>query len=374
MVVAGEASGDHHGAALCRALAEQAPGARVFGMGGPAMAAAGAQLLADVSRRAVVGASEAVGGVPALYRTYRRLRGELERQRPAALVVIDFPEFNLRLAAAAQRIGVPVIYFVPPQIWAWRGWRMRTIRRLVSLVLAVFPFEPALYRAAGVRVEFVGHPLLDTLAGAPPRAAARAELALPADALVIGLLPGSRRAEVSRMAPLLAATACRIASVYPGARFVVGLAPTVDAGLLTGNPGTTAMQVVSDRAYTVMRAADVLLVTSGTATLEAALLGTPMVVGYRVSLVTEALGHWLLRVPWISLANIILGRGAVPEFFERSSTTDDRLADAVLALLRDAPAREAQRAAFREVAALLGEPGVGTRAARLVLAAAGNAA
>jgi lipid-A-disaccharide synthase len=374
MVVAGEASGDLHGAALCRAVAAEDPGARVFGMGGTAMQAAGAELLADVSRRAVVGASEAVGGVPALYRTYRRLRGELARRRPAALVVIDFPEFNLRLAAAAQRVGVPVVYFVPPQIWAWRGGRIRTIRRLVSLVLAVFPFEPALYRAAGVRVEFVGHPLLDTLASTPTRPAARAELGLGPDELVIGLLPGSRPTEIARMAPLLAATARRIADVHPRARFLVAQAPTVEAELITRHAGPSDLRLVSDRTHTVMRAADLLLVTSGTATLEAALLGTPMVVGYRVSLLTEALGHWLLRVPWISLTNIILGRGVVPEFFERASATDERLAGAALALLRDPAALEAQRAAFREVAALLGEPGVGARAARLVLAAAAGAA
>ena len=167
MIVAGEASGDLHGGALCAALRRLAPETRVFGMGGECMRAAGADLLADVSRRAGVGTSEVVGSVPALLRVFRRLRAVVERERPSALVLVDFPEFNLRLARVARRAGVPVVYFVPPQVWVWRGWRIRSIRRLVSLVLAVFPFERNLYRDAGIPVAFVGHPVLDALVDAP---------------------------------------------------------------------------------------------------------------------------------------------------------------------------------------------------------------
>ncbi|MGH7276510.1 MAG: lipid-A-disaccharide synthase, partial [Candidatus Rokuibacteriota bacterium] len=181
MLVAGEASGDLHGATLCRALRAALPGCRLFGMGGARMAGAGMELLVDVTTAAAAGASEAVSRVPLLWRAYKRLSAVLEGAgRPRVLVVIDFPEFNLRLARAARRAGIPVVYFVPPQIWAWRGGRVRAIRRLISLVLAVFPFETAIYRRAGVPVEFVGHPVLDALAEAPDRAAARSQLGLDA--------------------------------------------------------------------------------------------------------------------------------------------------------------------------------------------------
>ena len=373
MLVAGEASGDLHGAALCTALLALAPGWRLFGMGGARMAAAGMDLLVDVTPAAVVGGSEALGRVPLLYRAYRRLRAALEGEpRPRVLVLIDFPEFNLRLARAARRARVPVVYFVPPQIWAWRGGRVKTIRRFVSLVLAVLPFEPPLYRRAGVPVEFVGHPLIDTLAGAPSRAAARRELDLPDGADVIGLLPGSRREEVERVLPLMREAIGRVAAARPAARFVLGQAPTIERSALERHlAGAPPVAILPHGAHAVMRAADVALVTSGTATLETALLGTPMVVCYRLSRLSGVLARLLIRVPWISLTNLVLGREVVPEL-HLAAATPERLAEETLRLLGDPAAREAQRRAFRELAGQLGEPGVGTRAARLVLAEAGG--
>lgn len=374
MLVAGEASGDLHGAALCTALLALAPGWRLFGMGGERMAAAGMDLLVDVTSAAVVGGSEALGRVPLLYRAYRRLRAALEGEpRPRVLVLIDFPEFNLRLARAARRARVPVVYLIPPQIWAWRGGRVRTIRRCVSLVLAVLPFEPPLYRRAGVPVEFVGHPLIDALAWAPSRAAARRELDLPDSAEVIGLLPGSRREEIERVLPLMRAAIARIAAARPAARFVLGQAPTIARSALERHlAGAPQVTILPRGAHAVMRAADVALVTSGTATLETALLGTPMVVCYRLSRLSGALARLLIRVPWIGLANLVLGRDVVPEL-HLGAATPERLAEEALRLLGDPAAREAQRRAFGDLASQLGEPGVGARAARLVLAEAGAA-
>jgi lipid-A-disaccharide synthase len=371
MLVAGEASGDLHGAALCRALRERAPDARLFGMGGARMAAAGMDVLEDVTARASVGTTEAASGVLPLYRAYRRLGARLAGpERPDALVLIDFPEFNLRLARTARRHGVPVVYFIPPQIWAWRGWRIRAMRRLLSLVLAVFPFEPPLYRRAGVPVAYVGHPLVDALAGAPTRAAARARLGVTGDAPVIGLLPGSRRAEIERLLPVMRDASARIRARRPDARVVLALAPTVDAAVVRQIlGGAAAVAVARDAAHDVMRAADVVLATSGTVTLEAALLGAPMVVCYRVSRSTALMIRALVRVPWMCLVNIVLGREVVPELFQRQVTAD-RVAGEALRLLDDARAREAQRAAFRELAGRLGDPGVGARAAGLVLGAA----
>jgi lipid-A-disaccharide synthase len=367
MLVAGEASGDLHGSTLARALTHLAPGCRLSGMGGRRMADVGVDLVADVTSRAVVGGSEAVGRLPELYRAYRALGSALRRRRPAALVLIDFPEFNLRLARIAKRAGVPVVYFIPPQIWAWRAGRVETIRRLVSLVLAVFPFEPALYRRAGVPVEYVGHPVLDALAGAPTRPDARRDLGIDDEAPVLGLLPGSRREEIDRGLPVMREVARRVAARHPRVRFVLARAPTISPSALVPHlAGGPPIEVVADATYAVLRAADAALVTSGTATLEAALLGTPMVVCYRLSRVSETLGRLLVRVPWISLVNIILGRAVVPELYQ-GQATPERIGTEAIRLLADVDARETQRAAFAELARELGDPGVGARAARCVL-------
>jgi lipid-A-disaccharide synthase len=374
MIVAGEASGDLHGATLCHALRVLAPARPLIGMGGARMAAAGLDRLADVTSAAAIGGTEALGPIPTLWRAWRRLRAVLLGPRPpAALVLIDFPEFNMRLARVARRIGVPVVYFIPPQVWAWRPWRVRALARRVSLVLAVFPFETALYRKAGVPVEFIGHPVLDVLADAPTREAARRRLGLDAAETVVGLLPGSRAQEIEGTLPVLHDAARRIVAARPGTRFVLaalaaGSGPDPSAILGSAAP---PVQIVRGDTYAVMRAADLLLVNSGTATLEAALLGTPMLVCYRMSRLSEAWVRLLVRVPWISLANIILGRMVVPEIYQRAFTSA-RVATEALALLGSPAALGAQREAFRELGGLLGEPGVGERVARRVVALAGG--
>jgi lipid-A-disaccharide synthase len=260
-----------------------------------------------------------------------------------------------------------VIYFIPPQIWAWRGGRVRTIRRLVSLVLAVFPFERALYQDAGVPVELVGHPLRDRMVDAPSRAAARRELGFAEADEVLGLLPGSRKVEIEAVLPAMRDAAPLIRRERPWARFVLALAPTVERGAVDALLGSVAaIRVVEERPYAVMRAADLLLVASGTATLEAALLGTPMIVCYRLSALSEAIVRVLVRVPWVSLPNLMAGRAVVPELYRRA-TTPPGLARAALDLLGDSAARAAQRAAFAEIAEQMGEGDVAARAASLVL-------
>ncbi len=372
MLVAGEASGDLHGSALAGGLQALHPGVRLTGMGGPRMARAGVALLADVQDTAVVGFSEAVARLPGLWRTFRRLVSALERDRPDVVVLIDFPGFNLRLAAVARAAGIPVVYFVPPQVWAWRPGRLQAIRRHVALVLAVLPFEPPLYRVAGVPAEFVGHPAVDQLATAPSRAAARRALGVAEDDVVVGLLPGSRAQEIERLAPLMRDAARCLADRRPRVRFLVALAPTVDRAAVAHRlAGVPPVDFHAGGPAPVIRAADVLIVASGTATLEAALLGTPMVVCYRVSPVTEAIGRAVCRVPWISLVNLVLGRAVVPELYRRRDTTGERLADEALRLLDDTAARAAQEEAFAELREAMGEPGAGRRAAARVLGAAG---
>ena len=373
MLSAGEASGDLHGAVLCRALRELEPGVRLVGMGGAHMAAAGMDVIVDPTGQAAVGTSEALGRIPALYRAYRALVKRLRLERPGALVLIDFPEFNLRLARRARRAGVPVVYFIPPQLWAWRRGRVHLMARRVSRVLAVFPFEPALYEQARVPVEFVGHPLLDVVPLDLTRDEARRRLGADPGHSLIGLLPGSRREEIEHLLPPMLEAAGRLAADDGRRRFVLGLAPTVpheqvQAHLLR-TAGGPAVDIVSGRTYEVMAAADTLLIASGTATLEAALLGTPMVVCYRVSRTTEIIARLLARVQWIGLPNLVSGRAVVPELIQKD-VTGARIAAEASRLLDNPVIATAQRAAFKELRARLGEPGVGRRAARAVLATA----
>jgi lipid-A-disaccharide synthase len=372
MLSAGEASGDLHGGALCRALTDMWPGLRLSGMGGARMAAAGLEVIADPTSRAVVGVSEALGRVPGLYRAYRSLVNRLRDERPQALVVIDFPDFNLRLARQARRAGVPVVYFIPPQLWAWRRGRVRQMRRRVSRVLAVLPFEQELYEGAGVPVDFVGHPLLDVLPLDLGREEARRRLGLCPGEAVVALLPGSRREEVARLLPAMLTAAARLASAGAARRVVLALAPTISRAAVQAFLGSheaaggPRVDVLEGLTYEAMAGADVILVASGTATLEAALLGTPMVVCYRVSRFTEAMVRLLVRVPWASLPNIVAGRPVVPEVLQ-DEVSGERLAAEALRLLDDPLAATAQRAAFKEVRARLGEPGVARRAAAAVI-------
>jgi lipid-A-disaccharide synthase len=331
------------------------------------MAAAGVRLLYRAERVTVVGGTEVLGRLPALWRAFRALRGQLREQRPGVLVLIDFPEFNMRLARTARRLGVPVVYFIAPQVWAWRRSRVRAMARDVSRVLAIFPFEVGFYQEAGVPVEFVGHPLLDIMP-AIDRDAARAGLAGEGETLV-GLLPGSRDAEVRRHLPVLLGAAARIVDRRPRTRLALPVAPTIAAAAVEAAVRAAGLpvKVLPGEAYRVMAAADLLLVASGTATLEAACYGTPMVVLYRLSSVSYALARALVRgVSHISLPNIVAGRAVVPELIQGRATSDG-VAVAALLLLGDEVARAAQRAALLEVRARLGEAGAGLRAARAVL-------
>jgi lipid-A-disaccharide synthase len=340
-------------------------------MGGAQMAAAGMDVVADPTAHAVVGTSEAVSRIPTLYRAYRALVRRLRDERPGALVLIDFPEFNMRLAKQARRLGVPVVYFIPPQLWAWRRGRIRTLARIASRVLAVFPFEGPLYEAAGVPVEYVGHPLLDVVPREIGRAEARRRLEVAGDATVVGLFPGSRKEEIARLLPAMADAARRIARTSPRTRFLLGLAPTANRAQVEGLLATVGapVEVLAQRTHEVMAAADAILIASGTATLEAALLGAPMVVCYRVSRLTELTARLLLRLPWISLPNIVAGRAVVPEILQ-DALSGERLAREASHLLHDPDAAAEQRRAFAELAARLGEPGVARRAAAAVLRAA----
>ena len=371
MLSAGEASGDLHGATLSSALGRLAPDWRLIGMGGPRMAAAGVDILADVTPSSPIGLTEPVAAVPSLVRAFVRLVRALRAERPRALVLIDFPDFNLPLAIVARRLGIPLVYFVPPDIWAWRPGRGSVVSRLGVYVLAVFPFEPPIY-GAETRVDFVGHPILDVLPRDLTRAEARKALGVPQDATLVGLLPGSRPAEITRLLPAMMRAADLIHARRPDVYFRMAPAVTVDRRLVDRFHSANGTRIgnVQGRNYELMAAADLLLVASGTATLEAALLQTPMVVCYRLSALSARLGRFLQRVPRISLANIVCGGPVVPELLQ-SEATGERLAVEAVNMLERPEEMEAQREAFRKLDGTLGGPGAGVRAAERVLQFAG---
>jgi lipid-A-disaccharide synthase len=369
LMVAGEASGDLHGARLVDALRRLDPRVAVEGMGGEQMRAAGVRLLADAGSTAVVGLTELWEKRWALRDALQRLRDHLRAVRPALLICIDFPDFNLLLARTAHRLGIPVCYFISPQVWAWRRGRVRTIRRLVRKMLVLFPFEEAIYRRAGVDATFVGHPLLDALADVPPRETCRAALSIGTRSSVLGLLPGSRQAEVRRHLPLFLEAASRLRATHPDLTLLLGLAPTLDRRAVEAQVAASPVgeTVVFARTYEVIRAADLLLAVSGTVTLEAAILGTPMIITYRVGRLSWLLARLLVRVRFIGLPNLVAGDGIVPELLQLE-VTPERLAAAAVEIL-DSPDRQARmRAALADVKTRLGRPGAAERAAREVLA------
>lgn len=369
LIVAGEASGDLHGGRLVAALRRLAPQLTLEGMGGAQMREAGVHLLADASDTAVVGLTELWEKRRALREALRRLRQHLATARPALLICIDFPDFNLLLARTAHRLRIPVCYFISPQVWAWRRGRIRTIRRLVRKMLVLFPFEEAMYQKSGVDVTFVGHPLLDALADVPPREACRAALGVAGPCPVLGLLPGSRGAEIRRHLPLLLETAARLAGGRPDLRLLLGLAPSLDGRAVAAAVAASGIRptIIQGRTPELIRAADLVLAVSGTVTLEAAILGTPMVITYRVGTLSWALGRLLVRVRFIGLPNLVADEGIVPELIQFAATPE-RLAASVAAIL-ESPERQAwMRAALAEVRTRLGAPGAAERAAREVLA------
>jgi lipid-A-disaccharide synthase len=327
-LVAGEASGDNLGGPLIEALAARAPGSRFFGVAGPRMSAAGCEAWYPVEELSVMGLAEILRHLPRLLELRRGLLERLAAARPDVFVGIDSPEFNLRIARELKSRGVPTVQYVSPQVWAWRQGRVRTIGRAVDLVLCVLPFEVEFYRAHDVQAEFVGHPLADRVPLESDAGAARAALGLPAGATVVALLPGSRMSEVTRLGPPFAGTAAWIGSRRPGTVFLAPMANAAarqefERSVAAHAPGVD-VRIVDGRAQECMTASDAVLLSSGTATLEATLVKRPMVVAYRVAPLT----NWLLRsfrivkTEFFSLPNLLAGRPLVPEFFQQAVRPD----------------------------------------------------
>jgi lipid-A-disaccharide synthase len=370
---AGEASGDRHAARVASEIRARRPDVRMIGLGGPDMAGAGVELLADMEQVSVVGLVEVLGRWREILRVRRRLLRRLAGSRseppPSLFIPVDFPGLNLRLARRAHALGVPVVYFISPQLWAWGMGRLGLIRRVVRRMLVLFDFEAELFARAGVPVTHVGHPLVEQVAQVPAREAARATHGLgPAD-LALVLQPGSRRGEVARLAAPMLQVAATLRRELPALRVFVRLAPGLDPAPITRAAASagTPVELVSAGDAAIVRAADLALVAAGTATLETALLDTPMLIVYRVTPLTYAIARRLVRIESIGLVNVVAGRRIVPEFVQRDFTVA-RVAAAARALLGDPAARAAQRAEFRALRPRLGAEGAAARAAGAILA------
>jgi lipid-A-disaccharide synthase len=366
MLVAGEASGDLHGADLLGALHARLPDVEVFGVGGERLRAAGMVTVADARDVSAVGVTEGIGRLRILLGVYRALVRRLRTDPPDLCVLIDFPEFNLRLARVAKRAGVPVLYYIGPQVWAWRRGRVRKIARRVDRLAVVFPFEPALYATRLPGVEFVGHPLLDRVHVTRPREETLRAHGLDPTRRTVLLLPGSRPHEINALLPPLLDAARLLDGRY---QFALGLAhtlsrPEVEARIAAAGVPVT---VVEADTYNLIAAADVALVSSGTATLECALLERPMVIVYRLGPVSYAVGRLLVRgVRWIGMPNIVAGHEIVPELLQGRATGPE-IAAAARAILDD-PARYAGIVAdLQEVRRRLGRGGAAGRAAAIAI-------
>lgn len=356
-MVAGEPSGDALGLHLIQALRRHLPQARFTGIGGPRMESAGFQALVPMEKLSVMGFVEVLRHLPELYGVRRRLMAHFLNERPRLFVGIDAPEFNLGLELKLRTAGVPTAHYVSPSIWAWRAGRIHKIRRAVSKMLVLFPFEAKLYERAGVPVAYVGHPLADLLGKFPAPAAVREQLRLPATGKIVALLPGSRVTEVKRLADLFVATAERITESVPGVQFLVPFVSRetrdiFETALYRREIGALSMSMMFGHAHEAMAAADVVLAASGTATLEAALLKRPMVITYKAAPLTVFIHRRLTYLPYVGLPNVLAGRFVVPELLHEEATPEN-LAQAVTNLLFDTVMRQWLEAHFGTLAAEL---------------------
>ncbi len=368
LIVAGEASADLHAARALLELRALRPGLQAFGVGGPALRAAGMEVLYPAEEISVMGLVEVLPRLPRILAILKGLARAAEARRPVVALLVDLPDFNLRLAAKLKALGIRVVYYISPTIWAWRPGRAFTIARLVDRMLCILPFEPEAYRGSGVDARFVGHPFAERPLPAPPRAY-REALGLPLDRTVIGLVPGSRPGEIGRLLPPMLEAAELLLANHPDAAFVLPVAPTLDRALLAphlaAHPGLD-VRLVDGRTEEVVGASDGSLVKSGTSALEAGLMHRPMVVTYKVSWLTYFIGKLLVKVAHYSLVNLLVGREVVRELIQ-GAATGRRLAEELERVLAEGPARTAQLAGLLEVRATLGTPGAPERVARQIV-------
>jgi len=375
LISAGEASGDMYAARLAAALQKRMDVA-LFGMGGPQMRAAGVDVVTDYSEVSVVGITEILSHLPSLIRAMRRLVSEAKRRKPPFAILTDFPGFHLRLARKVRPLGVRNIYYICPQFWAWRPWRVRVVRRRFAQALCIFPFEEAFFGNAGVPTKFIGHPLVGAVQATQSREEFCRQHNLNPGQPIVTILPGSRHAELAQHMPVIREASQRIQAERPAQFILAAAAHNNINDLQTNWNAVLNVRVVENQTYNALAAADAAIVSSGTATVEAALLNVPMVVVYRVTPLTALLAKPLVRTSYFSMVNLIAERRVVPELIQKDFTPP-KVAEEVLRLLNDPRAREDLRSGLAEVRTRLGPPGAVDRAADAIVAllasVAGNA-
>jgi lipid-A-disaccharide synthase len=367
LLVAGEVSGDLHGSHLVEAIQRIEPEVQFSGVGGEGLERRGVKLLYLAHSLSVVGITEVFVKLRTILKALRGLKRSLKREKPDLVILIDFPEFNLRLAKIAHRRGIPILYYISPQVWAWRPKRIRLIAQLVRKMVVLFPFEVPLYEAAGVDVEWVGHPLLDIVKPTLPKEKAYQQFGLNPKQRTIGLLPGSRSHEVERLLPPLLASAHLLQKEIPDLQFVIPLAPGIPKTILSSRMKNISVpvKVVEGFTYDVMNLSDLLITASGTATLEGAILGKPMIIIYKVSFPSYWIGRALIRVDHIGLVNLVAEKEIAPELIQKD-VHPQRIADEALRILRDPILSRKMSESMGEVCQKLGKPGAAQRAARIV--------
>jgi lipid-A-disaccharide synthase len=373
-IVAGEASGDIHAASLIRAVRAVAPERglpvpRFYGMGGGRMADAGVAPLTRMEQVSVIGIAEVVRHLPRIWLTFRELVRSLDRERPRLAILVDFPDFNMRLAKQIKRRGIPLIWYISPQVWAWRSGRVATLKRLVDQMLTLFPFETDFYRTRGMDVTFVGHPLVDHVTPTRTAPDVRRELGVSDAAPLVALLPGSRRSELRTYLPAMLGAAERLAARRPDVRFALPLADSLDSSLIETALAECKATVIWRRGmfHDLLNAADAAVVASGTATLETALVGVPMLIVGRVSGLTAAYLRRFAHLPYVGLVNYVMGGVHVPELLQEA-VTPENIAESLERLLTDETERARLCEVYAEIRTRLGAGGASERAGEAVVA------
>jgi lipid-A-disaccharide synthase len=368
MIVAGEASGDLHGSNLVQAAAEHHPELSFFGVGGDKMSAAGCRIVFPSDELSVMGVVEVAWQLPKIFRRFQQLKKILlGTAPPELLVLIDFPDFNLRLAKVAKAAGVPVLYYISPKVWAWRSGRAKVIAERIDRLALIFPFEEKIYAPLGINAEYVGNPLLDEFTRNQPQGTLRDSLGIGADEQVVGIFPGSRNSELQYILDTLVATAELLHAKKPAVKFLLPVAPSLSLALLEQKFSQTGLpiSIVDENIYEVAAACDAVLTVSGSVTLQLSLVGTPMAILYKVAPLSYHIGKFLIKISSFGLPNIVAGRKVVREFLQDGAEPAP-LCDEMLRLLDDQDYREKMKQDLQQVRQLLGEPGCSVRVSHII--------
>ncbi len=367
-IVAGEASGDAHAARLVAAMKQHAPQLYIGGIGGDAMRAAGADIVQDFSDLAVMGLFEVLKSYSRIKAIFNQTVSRLKREQPDLLILVDYPGFNLKLAKQAKKLGIPVLYYISPKVWAWRAGRVKQIQQTVDHMAVLFPFEVPIYEQAGVPVTCVGHPLVDAVKSDLDNAAAKAKFKLDPEHRVIGLFPGSRRSEINALLPVMLAAAERIQQRHFDVSVVLPLAPGISLDYIKSftDKSRLPIQVVPGDFYNLIKACDAIVAASGTVTLEIALLGTPHLIAYKVSPWSYRILKRLVKIPYVGLCNIVSGEPLITELLQ-DEVTEVRLDQLLTDLLTHPQSSQRAEKIEQKVRSALGPAGGADNAAKLVL-------